>query len=143
MIPLDNGRLGGCWFAVKNKTCDLACSEEHGGGRGRLHYVTYATDLREDILRAADLFLEAGVHIETGPDRHAIQGTFFRRVREPAGNWVELANAGARLILAPACRLDRGGPQDGSGLGAQDHRQLSHPRVTARDTAGQTARRMI
>ena len=101
MIQLDNGRLGGCWFTVNNKSYDLACTEEHGGGSARLHHVTYATDQREDILRAADIFLENGVHIETGPHKHAIQGTFFLYVWEPAGNRVELANAGARLILAP------------------------------------------
>jgi catechol 2,3-dioxygenase len=101
MIRLDNGRVGGCWFTVNNKTYDLACTEEHGGGHGRFHHITYATDQREDILRAADLFLQNGVHIETGPHKHAIQGTFFLYVWEPAGNRVELANAGARLILAP------------------------------------------
>lgn len=100
-IQLDNGRLGGCWFTINNKTYDLACTEEHGRGNGRLHHVTYATDQREDILRAADIFLENGVHIETGPHKHAIQGTFFLYVWEPAGNRVELANAGARLILQP------------------------------------------
>lgn len=101
MIRLENGRIGGCWFTVNNKTYDLACTEEHGGGRGRFHHITYATDQREDILRAADIFLQNGVHIETGPHKHAIQGTFFLYVWEPAGNRVELANAGARLILAP------------------------------------------
>lgn len=101
MIQLDNGRVGGCWFTVNNKTYDLACTEEHGRGHARLHHVTYATDTREDILRAADIFLENGVHIETGPHKHAIQGTFFLYVWEPAGNRVELANSGARLILAP------------------------------------------
>ncbi len=101
LIQLDNGRLGGCWFTINNKTYDLACTEEHGGGVGRLHHVTYATDQREDILRAADIFLQNGVHIETGPHKHAVQGTFFLYVWEPAGNRVELANAGARLILAP------------------------------------------
>ncbi len=101
MIQLDNGRLGGGWFTVNNKTYDLACTEEHGGGQGRLHHITYATDQREDILRAADIFLENGVHIETGPHKHAIQGSFFLYVWEPAGNRVELVNAGARLILAP------------------------------------------
>ena len=101
LIQLDNGRLGGCWFTINNKTYDLACTEEHGGGYGRLHHVTYATDNREDILRAADIFLENGVHIETGPHKHAIQGTFFLYVWEPSGNRVELANSGARLILAP------------------------------------------
>jgi catechol 2,3-dioxygenase len=101
MIQLDNGRIGGAWFTVNNKSYDLACTEEHGSGSGRFHHVTYATDQREDILRAADIFLENGVHIETGPHKHAIQGTFFLYVYEPAGNRVEVANAGARLILQP------------------------------------------
>ena len=101
MIQLDNGRIGGAWFTINNKTYDLACTEEHGDADGRLHHVTYATDQREDILRAADIFLENGVYIETGPHKHGIQGTFFLYVWEPAGNRIELANSGARLILAP------------------------------------------
>lgn len=101
MIQLDSGRIGGAWFTVNNKTYDLACTEEHGDASGRFHHVTYATDQREDILRAADIFLENGVHIETGPHKHGIQGTFFLYVWEPAGNRIELANSGARLILAP------------------------------------------
>jgi len=101
MIQLDNGRIGGAWFTVNNKSYDLACTEEHGNADGRVHHLTYATDQREDILRAADIFLENGVHIETGPHKHSIQGTFFLYVWEPAGNRIELANSGARLILAP------------------------------------------
>lgn len=100
-IQLDNGRIGGGWFTVNNKTYDLACTEEQAGGDARFHHITYATDTREDILKAADIFLENGVHIETGPHKHAIQGTFFLYVWEPAGNRVELANSGARLILQP------------------------------------------
>ena len=102
-IMLDDGTLAGSWFTVNNKSYDLACTRDlAGSGAGnRLHHVTYATDQREDILRAADIFLENGVHIETGPHKHAIQGTFFLYVWEPAGNRIELANAGARLILAP------------------------------------------
>ncbi|SDJ54531.1 VOC family protein [Aliiruegeria lutimaris] len=100
-FQLDNGRLGGCWFTVNNKTYDLACTEEHGGGNGRLLHVTHATDQREDILRVADIFLENGVFIETAPHKRAIQNTFFLYVWEPVGNRVELANAGAQLILDP------------------------------------------
>jgi catechol 2,3-dioxygenase len=100
-IQLDNGRLGGCWFTVNNKTYDIAYTEDHTGSSGRFHHVTYAVDQREDVLRAADIFLENGIHIETGPHKHAVQGTFFLYVYEPAGNRVEVANAGARLILAP------------------------------------------
>jgi catechol 2,3-dioxygenase len=100
-ILLDNGRLAGCWFTVNNKSYDMAVTEDHAGARGRFHHVTYAVDQRDDVLRAADIFLENGVFIETGPHKHAIQGTFFLYVYEPAGNRVEVANAGARLILQP------------------------------------------
>lgn len=100
-ILLDNGRLGGCWFTVNNKSYDLACTEEHGGGRARLHHVTYVTDQRDEIIRAADIFLENNIQIEQGPHKHAIQGTFFLYVFEPAGNRVEIANQGSRLILQP------------------------------------------
>ena len=33
-IHLDNGRLGGCWFTVNNKSYDLACTEDHAGRAG-------------------------------------------------------------------------------------------------------------
>ena len=100
-IMLDTGTLAGCWFTVNNKTYDIAYTQDHTGVKGRFHHVTYAVDQREEILRAADIFLENGVYIETGPHKHAVQGTFFLYVYEPAGNRVEVANAGARLILAP------------------------------------------
>jgi catechol 2,3-dioxygenase len=100
-IRLDSGRLAGCWFTVNNKSYDMAVTVDHAGARGRFHHITYAVDQRDDILRAADIFLENGVFIETGPHKHAIQGTFFLYVYEPAGNRVEVANAGARLILQP------------------------------------------
>lgn len=100
-ILLDNGRLGGCWFTVNNKGYDIAYSEDHTNTAGRFHHVTYVVDQREDVLRAADIFLENGVFIETGPHKHAIQQTFFLYVYEPAGNRVEIANAGARLVLRP------------------------------------------
>jgi catechol 2,3-dioxygenase len=101
MIRLDNGGLGGCWFTVNNKTYDIAYTRDHTSARGRFHHVTYAVDQREQVLQAADVFLENGVAIETGPHKHAIQQTFFLYVYEPAGNRVEVANPGARLILDP------------------------------------------
>jgi catechol 2,3-dioxygenase len=100
-IQLDSGKLGGCWFTCNNKSYDVAYTHDLTESRGRFHHVTFAVDQREHVLQAADIFLEAGVHIETGPHKHAVQQTFFLYVWEPAGNRVELANAGARLILAP------------------------------------------
>lgn len=100
-IVLDDGTEAGMWLTFTNKSYDFAYTRDHTGTRGRFHHVTYALDSREDILRAADIFLEAGVFIETGPHKHAVQQTFFLYVYEPGGNRVEVANAGARLVLAP------------------------------------------
>jgi catechol 2,3-dioxygenase len=100
-IILNDGTEAAMWITFTNKSYDLAYSHDHTNTPGRFHHVTYAVDSREDVLRAADIFLENGVYIETGPHKHAIQQTFFLYVYEPGGNRVEVANAGARLILAP------------------------------------------
>lgn len=103
-IELDNGLEAGMWLTATNKSYDLAYAREANGVGGRLHHVTFALDSREAILQAADTFLEAGVPIENGPHKHAIQQTFFLYVYEPGGNRIELAHAGARLVLAPDWR---------------------------------------
>jgi len=100
-IVLNSGVEAAMWMTATNKSYDFAYSADHTGTKGRFHHLTFALDCREDILRAADIFLENGVYIETGPHKHAIQQTFFLYVYEPGGNRVELANAGARLVLAP------------------------------------------
>jgi catechol 2,3-dioxygenase len=100
-IVLDSGAVAGCWFTVNNKSYDIAYTRDHSTARGRFHHVTYAVDQREQVLQAADVFLEHGVFIETGPHKHAVQQTFFLYVYEPAGNRIEVDNAGARLILDP------------------------------------------
>ncbi|GAB2993595.1 catechol 2,3-dioxygenase [Amycolatopsis acidiphila] len=104
-IVLDDGKVGAQWLHFGNKSYDLVYTEDWTGSRGRLHHIAFATDTREDILRAADLFLENDVFIETGPHKHAIQQTFFLYVYEPGGNRIELCNPVARLILAPDWRL--------------------------------------
>jgi catechol 2,3-dioxygenase len=100
-IIKDDGSPQAIWYSLGNKTYDLVYTEDWTGSRGRLHHLAFATDTREEILRAADVCLDAGVHIETGPHKHAIQQTFFLYVWEPGGNRIEICNAGARLILAP------------------------------------------
>lgn len=100
-IIFDDGSEKGAWLTVTNKTYDVAISEDWTGSHGRLHHLTYAVDNREEILRAADICLENNVFIETGPHKHAVQQTFFLYVYEPGGNRFEIANAGARLMLAP------------------------------------------
>jgi catechol 2,3-dioxygenase len=104
-IRLDNGDITAIWATFTNKGYDVVYTRDHTGSRGRLHHVAFAVDQREDILRGADLFLEDGVFIETGPHKHAIQQTFFLYVYEPGGNRIEIVNSGARLVLAPDWQL--------------------------------------
>ena len=100
-IQLDDGTIAASWQTFTSKSYDVVYTQDWTGSRGRLHHIAFATDTREDILRAADIALEQGVFIETGPHKHAIQQTFFLYVYEPGGNRIELCNAGARLVLAP------------------------------------------
>jgi catechol 2,3-dioxygenase len=100
-IIFDDGSEKASWVTFCNKTYEIAISEDWSDTRGRLHHITFAVDCREDVLRAADICLESGVHIETGPSKHAIQQTFFLYVYEPGGNRFEIASPGARLVLAP------------------------------------------
>jgi len=101
LIIFDDGSEKASWVTFSNKTYEIAISEDWLNTKGRLHHITFAVDSREDVLRAADICLESGVHIETGPSKHAIQQTFFLYVYEPGGNRFEIASPGARLVLAP------------------------------------------
>ncbi len=100
-IRLDSGRIAAQWLTFTNKSYDIVYTEDWTGSSGRLHHIAFAADTREDILRAADLALDTGVFIETGPHKHAIQQTFFLYVYEPGGNRIELCNPLTRLVLAP------------------------------------------
>lgn len=91
----------GLWFSVNSKSYELAITEDHAGLSGRFHHLTYAVNSREEVLLAADIALENGIFIETGPHKHAVQQTFFLYMYEPGGNRIEVANPTARLILDP------------------------------------------
>ena len=128
-IVLDDGTEAGMWMTATNKSYDFAYTRDHTGTKGRLHHVTFALDAREDVLRAADIFLENGVYIETGPHKHAIQQTFFLYVYEPGGNRVEVSCAGARLVLAPDWKpitWTEAERKEGSGLGPADDQIVPH-----------------
>ncbi|GAA5004948.1 catechol 2,3-dioxygenase [Streptomyces hyderabadensis] len=104
-IRLDSGRIAGQWLTFTNKSYDVVYTEDWTGSQGRLHHIAFATDSREDILCAADLAIDTGVFIETGPHKHAIQQTFFLYVYEPGGNRIELCNPLTRLVLDPDWQL--------------------------------------
>ncbi len=94
-----------------DKSYDLVYTSDWTGSTGRLHHVAFATDQREDILRAADVMLEAGIHIETGPHKHAIQQTFFLYV------WTSRAGTASSCATRARgwCWPRTGGPSPGAG----------------------------
>jgi catechol 2,3-dioxygenase len=100
-IRNDDGKFAAWWFHFSLKSYDVVYSDDWTKHGNRLHHIAFAPDTREDILKAADIFLENGIHIESGPHKHAINQTFFLYVWEPGGNRIEFANAGARLLLDP------------------------------------------
>ncbi len=100
-IQLDDGTISAQWLHFAQKSYDLVYTNDWTGSSGRLHHIAFATDTREEVLRAADIALDRGVFIETGPHKHAIQQTFFLYLYEPGGNRIELCNPMSRLIFAP------------------------------------------
>ncbi len=99
-IVLDDGSEAGVWLASNQKSYDLTYTRDVTGTRGRLHHIAFFVDQREDVLRAADIFLENGIVMESGPHKHAIQQTFFLYTYEPGGNRIEVC-AGGFLIFDP------------------------------------------
>ena len=99
-IVLDDGTEAGVWLASNQKSYDVTYTRDQTRTRGRLHHIAFFVDQREDVLRAADIFLEHGIVMESGPHKHAIQQTFFLYTWEPGGNRIEIASGGY-LIYAP------------------------------------------
>jgi catechol 2,3-dioxygenase len=100
-IVLDDGNEAGVWLASGQKSYDLTYTRDATATRGRLHHVAFFVDQREDVLRAADIFLEHGIVMESGPHKHAIQQTFFLYTWEPGGNRIEVCSGGF-LVFDPA-----------------------------------------
>ena len=99
-IVLDDGAEAGVWLASSQKSYDVTYTRDLTRTRGRLHHIAFFVDQREDVLRAADIFLENGIVMESGPHKHAIQQTFFLYTWEPGGNRIEVC-AGGFLIFDP------------------------------------------
>ena len=99
-VVLDDGTEAGAWISVTPLAHDIAYTVDATNSNGRLHHVAYWADTREEVLRGADIFLENGIYIETGPSKHAITQGFFLYVYEPGGNRIEVFSGGY-LIFTP------------------------------------------
>jgi catechol 2,3 dioxygenase len=99
-IELDDGSEAGAWLSLSIAAHELIYVADALGMRGRLHHLAFWVDTREEVLRAADLFLEHGVPIEAAPSKHAVAQGFFLYGFEPGGNRIEVTSGGY-FVYAP------------------------------------------
>ena len=93
-IELDDGSEAGAWMSLSIAAHELIYVADAHGLEGRLHHLAFWVDTREEVLRAADLFLDEGIHIEAAPSKHAIAQGFFLYGIEPGGNRIEVTTGG-------------------------------------------------
>lgn len=93
-IELDDGTESGAWMSASIAAHELIYTADAYGAHGRLHHVAFWVDTREEVLRAADLFLDNDVFIEAAPSKHGVAQGFFLYGYEPGGNRVEVTTGG-------------------------------------------------
>src|SRR5262245_23628632 len=81
---------------TNEKSHDLGLVADRSSIPGRIHHLAFWLDEREQLLRAADILLDAGVHLEYGPGRHGMGEQAFLYFREPGGLRLELNSGGYR-----------------------------------------------
>jgi catechol 2,3-dioxygenase len=99
-IVNDDGSEQGAWMSLTIAAHELIYVSDHAGANGRLHHLAFFVDTREEVLRAADLLLDANVPIEAAPSKHAVAQGMFLYVYEPGGNRVEVTT-GTHFIYDP------------------------------------------
>jgi len=105
-----------CVFAMTSTVHlahDMAIVLDHSGVNERVNHVAFWVDQREELLRVAEVFLDADVAIEFGPGRHGMGEQDYLYVREPSGLRIEL-NAGGYRNFAPDWEPVRWLPSQGS-----------------------------
>lgn len=90
----------GAWMSLTIAAHELVYVADDAADGGRLHHLAFFVDTRDDLLRAADLFLDADVPIEAAPSKHAVAQGMFLYVYEPGGNRIELTT-NSHFIYAP------------------------------------------
>jgi catechol 2,3-dioxygenase len=81
---------------TNEKSHDLGLVVDFTDVPGRLNHLAFWVDAVEDVLRAADVLMEAGTHIEFGPGRHGMGEQTYLYFREPGGVRLEVNSGGYR-----------------------------------------------
>lgn len=100
-VRFENGSVEiGSWMSSTAAHHELAYVVDVKGMSGRLHHLSFWVDSREDVLRAADIFMENDIFIEAGPSKHNNSQGFYLYSYEPGGNRVEIYTSGF-FVYAP------------------------------------------
>ena len=95
------------------KSHDLGLILDQSDVPGRLHHFAWWVDSREDLLRAADILLNADIDIEFGPGRHGMGEQDYMYFRAPGGIRLEINTGGYRNYV-PDWQTRRWVPSQGS-----------------------------
>ena len=87
------------WLTCTNKSYDFAYTRKRTASRAGSTISPTPSTAARTSWRPTSSLRTASSSRPTA--KHAVQQTFFLYVYEPGGNRVEVANAGARLVLAP------------------------------------------
>jgi catechol 2,3-dioxygenase len=93
-IRMDDGTEAGAWMSLSVMAHELIYVKDARDAGRRLHHLAFWVDTREECLRAADIFLDNGVHIEAAPSKHGVAQGFFLYGFEPGGNRIEVTTGG-------------------------------------------------
>ena len=100
-VVFENGTVEiGSWMSTTQMHHEIAYVVDVKGMSGRLHHFSLWVDNREDVLRAADIFMENDIFIEAGPSMHNNSQGFYLYSYEPGGNRIEIYTSGF-FIFAP------------------------------------------
>ena len=75
---------------------DLGLVADASELRGRSHHFAFWFDQPSEVIRAADVLIEAGTEIEYGPGKHGHGENTYLYMREPGGHRIELFSGGYR-----------------------------------------------
>lgn len=81
---------------TNEKSHDLGLAGDLSEVPGRLHHLAFWADAVEDVLRAADIVMEAGGKLEFGPGKHGMGEQTYLYFREPGGVRLEVNSGGYR-----------------------------------------------
>jgi len=81
---------------TNEKSHDFGFVADFSGVPGRINHLAFFVPEVKDLLRGADILLEAGTPIEYGPGQHGMGEQHYLYFREPGGLRIELNSGGYR-----------------------------------------------